>query len=568
MEIRNNPADRAIVPVIMLTAKTQDLAKILAFKQGVQQYVTKPFNILELSARVESLVQGSPRRRRTERLWPMRTSASSPCARAAAPCCSTSMTSSSSRRATSRPTRTRIENQYLVDMTLGDLESKLSKESFVRAHRSYMINLNRIKEIVRVDGAYVVVVVRSRRDAHPGRAQAGTRLPRGGGHLVLRRIVPARSLPRAAAIVLVALALVLVTAAVALGERTLALSSGMFAFELDAGSQGEGQIIVINDGDEPIKVLVYTADQEVDDVGNVEFVVPNRDDPTFLAQPSSWVRLAMPEEAKAFGNTPYLEMEPGDRVPVDFIMQPPANAAPGDHNVVLFFEMFDLPEDVGGSASQVAGRLGSRLRIRVRGEYVERLDIQPFVVPDFKFGAEVPFAFTLQNLGNLDQRITSNVVLYDDDEVELARTQTTSGTPVYAGTNNEVVGDLLAETQPFGQHKVVLEVWQVDDDGEPLVDQPVTEERTVWIFPWWLVITVAAGRDTDRRAYRVGNRHEGRATPRGSRAERGGRVGRSQGAAQEPQDRTGQRRSGDSASDSDVPGRAAPGQDTPGGDAE
>ena len=213
--------------------------------------------------------------------------------------------------------------------------------------------------------------------------------------------------------------------------------------------------------------------------------------PTFLAQPSSWVRLAMPEEAKAFGNTPYLEMEPGDRIPVDFIMQPPANAAPGDHNVVLFFEMFDLPEDVGGSASQVAGRLGSRLRIRVRGEYVERLDIQPFVVPDFKFGAEVPFAFTLQNLGNLDQRITSSVVLYDDDEVELARTQTTSGTPVYAGTNNEIAGDLLAETQPFGQHKVVLEVWQVDEDGEPLVSQPITEERTVWIFPWWLVVTVA-----------------------------------------------------------------------------
>jgi DNA-binding LytR/AlgR family response regulator len=50
------------------------------------------------------------------------------------------------------------ENQYLVDMTVGELEAKLAKESFTRVHRSYMINLNRIKEIVRVDGAYVVVV--------------------------------------------------------------------------------------------------------------------------------------------------------------------------------------------------------------------------------------------------------------------------------------------------------------------------------------------------------------------------------------------------------------------------
>ena len=44
--------------------------------------------------------------------------------------------------------------------------------------------------------------------------------------------------------------------------------------------------------------------------------------------------------------------------------------------------------------------------MRVTGEYVERLDIQPFVVPDFKFGAEVPYAFTLQNQGNLDQRVS------------------------------------------------------------------------------------------------------------------------------------------------------------------
>jgi hypothetical protein len=292
----------------------------------------------------------------------------------------------------------------------------------------------------------------------------------------------------AVAVVILAAAILISSAQIALGERTLALSSGRFNFELDPGGQGEGQIIVINDGDEPIKVLVYTADQVVDESGNVEFVVPNRDDPTFLQQPSSWVRMRMPEEAKAFGNTPYLEMEPDDRVPVDFIMQPPANAAPGDHNVVMFFEMFDLPDDAGGAESQIAGRLGSRLRMRVRGEYVERLDVQPFVVPDFKFGSEVPFAFTLQNEGNIDQRVQSDIVLYDGNEVELARAEAVTATPVYAGTSKDIAGELLAETQPFGQHTVVLEVWQVDDDGEPLVDQPMTEERTVWILPWWVAI--------------------------------------------------------------------------------
>ena len=57
MDIRSDPAT-AHIPVIVLSAKTQDQAKILAFRQGVQQYVTKPFNITELSARIESLSRG------------------------------------------------------------------------------------------------------------------------------------------------------------------------------------------------------------------------------------------------------------------------------------------------------------------------------------------------------------------------------------------------------------------------------------------------------------------------------------------------------------------------------
>jgi len=50
------------------------------------------------------------------------------------------------------------ENQFLVDLTLTELEQRLAKESFERVHRSYMINLNHIKEILRAEGAYIVVV--------------------------------------------------------------------------------------------------------------------------------------------------------------------------------------------------------------------------------------------------------------------------------------------------------------------------------------------------------------------------------------------------------------------------
>ena len=37
------------VPIIMLTARTQDMDKLLGFEHGADDYLTKPFNILELN---------------------------------------------------------------------------------------------------------------------------------------------------------------------------------------------------------------------------------------------------------------------------------------------------------------------------------------------------------------------------------------------------------------------------------------------------------------------------------------------------------------------------------------
>ncbi len=42
------------IPIIMLSAKTQDMDKIIGFGTGADDYVTKPFNPLELMARVKS----------------------------------------------------------------------------------------------------------------------------------------------------------------------------------------------------------------------------------------------------------------------------------------------------------------------------------------------------------------------------------------------------------------------------------------------------------------------------------------------------------------------------------
>ncbi len=47
------------VPIIMLTAKTDDMDKLMGFEHGADDYLTKPFNILELKARVRALLRRS-----------------------------------------------------------------------------------------------------------------------------------------------------------------------------------------------------------------------------------------------------------------------------------------------------------------------------------------------------------------------------------------------------------------------------------------------------------------------------------------------------------------------------
>lgn len=45
------------VPIIMLTARSEDADKLIGFESGADDYITKPFNILELKARVRALLR-------------------------------------------------------------------------------------------------------------------------------------------------------------------------------------------------------------------------------------------------------------------------------------------------------------------------------------------------------------------------------------------------------------------------------------------------------------------------------------------------------------------------------
>ena len=45
------------VPIIMLTAKADDMDKIMGLENGADDYVTKPFNILEVKARIKAIIR-------------------------------------------------------------------------------------------------------------------------------------------------------------------------------------------------------------------------------------------------------------------------------------------------------------------------------------------------------------------------------------------------------------------------------------------------------------------------------------------------------------------------------
>lgn len=54
------------VPIIMLTAKGDDMDKILGLDYGADDYITKPFNILEVKARIKAILRRTGRKK-TER---------------------------------------------------------------------------------------------------------------------------------------------------------------------------------------------------------------------------------------------------------------------------------------------------------------------------------------------------------------------------------------------------------------------------------------------------------------------------------------------------------------------
>ena len=62
LEVCQSIREFSEVPIIMLTAKGDDMDKILGLEYGADDYITKPFNILEVNARIKAILRRNSKR--------------------------------------------------------------------------------------------------------------------------------------------------------------------------------------------------------------------------------------------------------------------------------------------------------------------------------------------------------------------------------------------------------------------------------------------------------------------------------------------------------------------------
>lgn len=66
IEVCQRIREKSNVPIIMLTAKGEDMDKILGLEYGADDYMTKPFNILEVKARIKSILRRTGQMNRSD----------------------------------------------------------------------------------------------------------------------------------------------------------------------------------------------------------------------------------------------------------------------------------------------------------------------------------------------------------------------------------------------------------------------------------------------------------------------------------------------------------------------
>lgn len=144
--LRDDPRTKSI-PIIMLTALSDEKSKVQGLRGGADDYVTKPFSALELMARVEAVLK------RAERGGGGREGGarSQIPARKGDKIYLVSVDDVNFINIQREYTYLHTDNdRFLTNHTLAELEKMLDPARFFRAHRGYIVNLRKVKEITKV----------------------------------------------------------------------------------------------------------------------------------------------------------------------------------------------------------------------------------------------------------------------------------------------------------------------------------------------------------------------------------------------------------------------------------
>lgn len=158
--IREDPATNGL-PVVMLTQVSDEGSKVLAFRTGADDYIEKPFHVLELIARVERLL---------EKQGPVDPPGAAGGAQAGHPMEKIPVRKSD--RVTFIPVEDicyirasgkysfvhTIDGKYLTDYSLKEIEEEVRPQGrLFRIHRSWLVNLDRVSKVSKESpGRYMV----------------------------------------------------------------------------------------------------------------------------------------------------------------------------------------------------------------------------------------------------------------------------------------------------------------------------------------------------------------------------------------------------------------------------
>ena len=161
-KIRSDPSTSDI-PVIILTALSDEKSKVQGLRGGADDYITKPFGTLEVTARVEAVLK------RSGRSSGGRAFRSQIPARKGEKIVLVNTDDINFAKVQRNYTYIHTDSdRYLTNHTLSQLEQMLDKEKFFRAHRGYIVNLRKVREISRTGTSTLELTMDD---------PAGTRIP-------------------------------------------------------------------------------------------------------------------------------------------------------------------------------------------------------------------------------------------------------------------------------------------------------------------------------------------------------------------------------------------------------